>query len=141
MDESDGDILDILVRLFREKRAPEWISIHHLRVMRSGDFHHVDFHLTIPFYWSIDQGHRFQSSVCALVREELGGKASVLVHLDPCTAEYCRSCRVEPCPERAHTFEAELAWSHTALTGEPPVYDPEEAQSHPSNQSAAEKIP
>ena len=135
MDESDRDVLDTLVRLLRSKREPGWISIHHLRAMRSGDFHHVDFHLTIPFYWSIDQGHRFQSRVCELVKTELDGRASVLIHLDPCTPEYCRSCRVEACPEREHPFESDLEWSHAALTGEPPIYDPEEVQ----NRSAVDR--
>jgi cation diffusion facilitator family transporter len=140
MDESDGDVLDTLVRLFRNHRSPEWISVHHLRVMRSGDFHHVDFHLTIPFYWSVDQGHRFQSSVCGLVRKELDGRASVLIHLDPCTPDYCRSCRVESCPERAHPFETELVWSHAAMTGEPPIYDPEEVHVRPvQNHSTPEQ--
>jgi divalent metal cation (Fe/Co/Zn/Cd) transporter len=128
MDESDGDVLEILVRLLRDKREPAWISIHHLRAMRSGDFHHIDFHLTVPFYWSVEQGHRFQSNACGIVATELDGRASVLIHLDPCTPEYCHSCRVDPCPERKAAFEKDLAWSHAALTGAPPVYDPEEGQ-------------
>jgi cation diffusion facilitator family transporter len=126
MDESDIATLRNLVGLMNEKRTAEWISIHNLRVMRSGDHLHVDFHLTVPFYWSVDQGHRFQQRVGQDIAGGIPNNSSVMIHVDPCTHEYCLTCRVEPCRERANSFQRDLAWDMQALTGRPPVFDPDE---------------
>jgi len=126
MDESDKETLERVVRVVKERRTPEWINIHHLRVLRSGELQHIDFHLTIPFYWSVEQGHRFQQKVCAEVISGLSNKASVLIHLDPCTPAYCHLCRVHPCTERKEPFKRGLEWSISELTGKAPMVDPDE---------------
>jgi cation diffusion facilitator family transporter len=127
MDESDGGTLARLLAIVREKKTPEWISVHHLRVMRSGDFHNVDFHLTIPFYWSLEHAHRFQHDVCRDIKASLDDRAHVLIHLDPCTREYCRLCAVHPCAERKEPCRQQLQWTLMELTGKPPLFDPDES--------------
>jgi cation diffusion facilitator family transporter len=127
MDEADRETLMSVVRVMGEERKAEWISIHYLRVLRSGELHHIDFHLTIPFYWSVEQGHRFQQQVCDRIVSRMSIKARVLIHLDPCTTDYCRVCRVAPCSERKSQFSKELPWDVSALTGKPPVFDPDES--------------
>lgn len=127
MDESDRETLERIVRLINEKRTAEWINLHHLRVLRSGDLHHIDFHLTIPFYWTVEQGHQFQQRVCDALIEGLSNKASVLVHLDPCGPAYCHRCRVMPCAERKEPFAEDFEWSVITMTGKPPMFDPDES--------------
>jgi cation diffusion facilitator family transporter len=126
MDEADHETLLNVVKIVGEERKAEWISLHYLRVLRSGEVNHIDFHLTIPFYWSVEQGHRFQQQVCDRMIERLADKARVLIHLDPCTPEYCHACRVNPCSERKAKFLRDLSWDVSALTGKPPVFDPDE---------------
>lgn len=131
MDESDRDTLNSIVRLIREQRSVEWISIHNLRVLRSGELLHIDFHLTIPFYWSVEQGHRLEVSVGDGIAREMDGQASVMIHLDPCTPRYCHLCHVEPCLERKESARSDLQWSVARLTGSAPVTDVEEpAEGH-----------
>jgi len=127
MDESDRETIESTAGLIREIRSAEWISVHNLRVMRSGDFFNIDFHLTIPFYWSVRQGHDFETGVRNGIVGRMGGRANALVHLDPCTPLYCRLCRVSPCHARKQEHGADLQWSVAELTGDAPVYDPEES--------------
>jgi cation diffusion facilitator family transporter len=126
MDEADAETLEHLGGLIDKERKPEWISIHHLRALRSGDHHHIDFHLTIPFYWSVEQGHQFQQHVGNLIAAGLPQKSSVMIHVDPCAPDYCRFCRVNPCTERKSHFVHDLRWDVRTLTGNPPIFDPDE---------------
>ncbi|MDH4069071.1 MAG: cation diffusion facilitator family transporter [Ignavibacteria bacterium] len=133
MDESDRDTLNATVSLIREQRSAEWISVHNLRILRSGELHHIDFHLTIPFYWSVEQGHRLEASISDGITRAMNGQASVMIHLDPCTPLYCQLCHVEPCLERKEPVRIDLKWNVARLTGREPVLDFEEpAEDSPS---------
>jgi len=127
MDEADRTTLARIADIVGTERRPEWISMHHLRVMRTGDLHHLDFHLTVPFYWSVREGHRYQQQVCDQLARAFGNKASVMIHLDPCTTDYCRMCEVDPCHERKHPCSEQPSWDLAVLTGKPPLFDPDES--------------
>lgn len=120
MDESDQETLDRVVEVVNESRTSEWITTHHLRVRRSGALHHIDFHLTIPFYWDIEHGHAFQHDVEKKIVASLQNHAQVLIHLDPCTPSCCSMCSVDSCPKRSSAFTAPPAWDVPALIGKPP---------------------
>ncbi|HXF99479.1 MAG TPA: cation diffusion facilitator family transporter [Bacteroidota bacterium] len=120
MDESDQQTLARVVEIMNRNRTPEWINIHHLRVMRSGQMHHVDFHLTIPYYWNVQQAHAFQERIEQQLAEGLNEQASVLIHLDPCVPSCCRFCGISSCPVRSSPFEGPPKWEVDALIGKPP---------------------
>jgi cation diffusion facilitator family transporter len=120
MDESDKETLTRVVAIINQRRSAEWITVHHLRVMRSGQMHHVDFHLTIPFYWNVEKAHTFQHAVESELVAGLHNHAQALIHLDPCVPSCCRMCNVQPCSERSTPFTAEPAWDVDALIGKPP---------------------
>src|SRR5262249_22601493 len=63
MDEADESVLRSIVETLQSIRRPEWIDLHHLRSWRSGDRHHIDFHLTLPRYWDLEQCHDAETSV------------------------------------------------------------------------------
>jgi len=120
MDESDQETLARVGAIIDLHRTPEWINVHHLRVMRSGQLHHVDFHLTIPYYWNVQQAHEFQGQVERNLIEGLNDHASVLIHLDPCVPSCCSMCRITTCTVRTAPFVAEPPWDVPALIGKPP---------------------
>jgi cation diffusion facilitator family transporter len=64
MDESDRDTLKQFCEIINRIRKPEWINLHHLRIMRSGRLHNQDFHVLIPFYRSVEAAHTFQGGRC-----------------------------------------------------------------------------
>lgn len=120
MDESDRQTLARVVDIMNRHRTPEWINVHHLRVMRSGQMHHVDFHLTIPYYWNVQEAHAFQQRVEQQLADGLDSHASVLIHLDPCVPTCCRLCGIASCRVRSAPFETAPAWDVAALVGKPP---------------------
>ena len=120
MDESDRETLVLFYDIVKRARTPEWINLHHLRIMRSGRMHNLDFHLIIPFYWSVEEAHTFQGHVVKRIAGEFQNNATILIHLDPCREEYCLLCRVEPCKERKEPFVSEQEWTINAMIGDPP---------------------
>jgi cation diffusion facilitator family transporter len=120
MDESDEKTLHRVTEIIRDERTPAWINVHHLRIMRSGQMHHIDFHLTIPFFWTVDRAHSFQHAIADAFRERLNQKAQVLIHLDPCSPSCCKTCTFPSCPERKEDFKQGPDWTFTALVGKAP---------------------
>lgn len=118
MDEADPSTLEKIVSIILRGRTAEWIDVHHLRVWRSGEIFHVDFHLTIPFYWNVDIAHAFEKKVLQRIAQDLGVGTQVLIHLDPCLPSgCCKMCQVSPCEERQHEFVSRREWTVSTLTG------------------------
>jgi cation diffusion facilitator family transporter len=115
MDESDQSTLERVVATIRKNRTPAWIALRSLRVMRSGRLHHVNFHLTIPFYWNVREAHVFEHEVSDTIASGLDNHAQVLVHLDPCKPSDCPSCAVHPCSERKQPLEKTPQWDIRTL--------------------------
>lgn len=119
MDEADERVLRDIVEALHHARRPEWIDLHHLRSWRSGNRHHIDFHLTLPRYWNLEQCHAAETAVESWLVDRLGGQGEVLLHLDPCTPHHCPLCRMPDCPVRATAFRAAPRWTVEMATGNP----------------------
>jgi cation diffusion facilitator family transporter len=119
MDEADEQVLLDIVKVLQNSRRPEWIDLHHLRSWRSGDRHHIDFHLTLPRYWDLEQCHATETAVEDWLLDQLGGKGEVLLHLDPCSPHFCHLCAITNCPVRTTPFRRTLPWTMEMATGNP----------------------
>lgn len=122
MDEADETVLRSIVESLQHVRRPEWIDLHHLRSWRSGIRHHVDFHLTLPRYWNLEQSHAAETAVEEWLVEHLGGHGEVLVHIDPCTSHHCPFCQMPDCPVRALNYRTSLPWTIESATEETPLF-------------------
>lgn len=122
MDEADETVLRRIVESLQHVRRPEWIDLHHLRSWRSGVRHHVDFHLTLPRYWNLEQSHAAETTVEEWLVEHLGGQGEVLVHIDPCTSHHCPFCQMPDCPVRALKHRTTLPWTVESATDETPLF-------------------
>lgn len=110
MDEADPDILDRLAAGLREQREDCWVDVHELRTWWAGDILHVDCHLMLPRHWSIERGHDVGDSLEETIADLVGGRASVVVHIDPCREHFCRECLLEGCEIRSAEFEEVRHW-------------------------------
>ncbi len=128
MDRADAALLAEIVRALESVRRPEWIEAHLLRAWRSGEFVHIDFHLTLPRYWTMDRIHASQHELLRVLLPALGRPGEILVHPDPCVASLCPGCRVEPCPVRTAPCGAAAAWSVDRITGGPLGHDEDSCQ-------------
>jgi cation diffusion facilitator family transporter len=104
MNEADPETLQRVVAALKQMQSPVWLCPHDLRVIRSGDYHHIDLHITLPHYWQLSQAHTVEKEVAATLLATIGTAGDVMIHLDPCEAACCHCCRLASCPERQAPF-------------------------------------
>lgn len=119
LDESDEEALANLADSIGRNRRPGIIDIHHLRVIRSGSFHHVDAHLVVPEYWDVAFVHNVTNEFEQQVVKDYTFDGEIAFHLDPCKKSYCQICDVMDCPIRMVPFESLRPLTVKSLTSGP----------------------
>lgn len=116
MDEVDMNIVDDLVHILKEFRQPNWIDMHNLRVQRYGNYYHVDCHVTMPYYFSLEEVHDEITKLDKLLNDSFKkGSIEFFIHTDPCIASSCNHCSVFDCQQRRHNFIQTIEWSRENL--------------------------
>jgi cation diffusion facilitator family transporter len=119
MDEVETESLEHLVHAFEKNRQDWVIDIHLLKVIRSGNFHHIDGHLVVPNFWDIASTHEkleeYEKDVVATYPFD----GEIAFHIDPCEKRFCSRCKVENCPIRLRPFEARPEFVVQRLTKGP----------------------
>ena len=104
LDEEDPALLSRVLNALQGYVGHGVIRVHHLRAIRSGRFHHVEAHLVVPEFWSVEQAHDVSEDVAARVIRDLGVEGEMVFHTDPCHRTYCAVCDLEGCPIRREPF-------------------------------------
>ncbi len=105
LDGEDRTILKNLVEIVGRERPSGIIQLHHVRVMRSGHFHHIDAHAVVPEYWDVAEAHDKTDAFETILMRDYPYPGELHLHVDPCRRAYCRNCDVAECPIRKHPFE------------------------------------
>lgn len=108
LDEEDTELLGRLVGAINSKMTPGIIRVHYLRAIRSGRYTHVDAHVVVPQFWSVEQAHAATDDFERRVIESLPFAGEIVFHTDPCRQAYCVSCDVDPCAIRMAPFLGRL---------------------------------
>jgi len=111
LDKADIEILNRLIVVLNKNRRAKWIDIHNLRALKYGSRLHVDAHLTLPWYDSLEDSHKEMTAVEKVVRDNMGGEIEFFIHADPCPPTSCPVCSLENCPQRKSPFAKRLAWT------------------------------
>lgn len=111
MDEADFGLLGKIIEVLNKKREETWIDFHNLRVIKYGSVIHIDAHMTIPYYLSVQKGHEEVDKVEHLIRDNFGNAVELFVHLDPCVESSCPLCPIKDCTVRKHAFIQRLDWN------------------------------
>jgi cation diffusion facilitator family transporter len=119
MDTYDPDLLQEVADLLEKNRKDHWIDIHELRAWRSGSHIHLDLHLILARDCSLEEAHREAKEMEELIIAHFEGRASVLVHMDPCKDPECPFCKRHPCNVRKVPFRRQIQWDgeSAALSG------------------------
>ncbi|HET7874848.1 MAG TPA: cation diffusion facilitator family transporter [Methylomirabilota bacterium] len=104
LDEEDTELLSRLLRVLRGHVGQGVIRVHHLRAIRAGSFHHVDAHLVVPEFWSVERAHEMAEDLAARVIRTLGVEGELVFHTDPCHRIYCAMCDLDDCGIRREPF-------------------------------------
>jgi divalent metal cation (Fe/Co/Zn/Cd) transporter len=104
LDEEDTDLLGRLLQVLQPHLGQGVIRVHHLRAIRAGRFHHVDAHLVVPEFWTVERSHELAEDLGERVMKELNVEGEMTLHTDPCHRIYCRMCDLDDCPIRREAF-------------------------------------
>lgn len=106
VDAHDVGTLELIAQLFEKHYRPGVIQIHFTRVIRSGNYHHIDCHMVIPEYWTILAAHEFSENFENSVIADYPVEGELHIHHDPCRMAFCESCELDNCPIRITPFIA-----------------------------------
>lgn len=116
LDEADFDLLERIAGALDRARRDAWCEIHQLRAWSSGAVRHVDLHLVVPRYLTMEQGHVHADGVERTVLDVLGEDGDVVVHVDPCRPQLCSGCAQGDCDVRSAPLDAPSPFTLDALT-------------------------
>lgn len=123
IDAADPGLLLRILGSLEKNRVPGVIRLHKVRAMKNGRRIHVDGHIVLPEFWSIEQGHdiveRFEKSVV----KDIFLEGEIEFHLDPCRRAYCAGCDLHPCPVRQQPFVNRPPLNLTEITSPVDIAD------------------
>lgn len=111
MDEADDELLRKLVVILENNRNENWIDLHNLRIIKYGGTLHLDCHLTVPWYFNVNEAHKEIDFLSCLVKNEFGESVELFVHTDGCLDFSCKLCNKKTCDVRKFNFEKRVIWS------------------------------
>lgn len=111
LDRADEEKLKKVIKLLNENRREKWIDIHNLRIQKYGSQLHIDCHLTLPWYDSLEESHKEVHKVEKIVHGLSDQEVEFFIHTDPCLPDSCSICQLSNCPERKHEMTRKLEWT------------------------------
>lgn len=104
IDAADPKLLQSLLRSFEKNRTQGIVRAHYVRAMRNGRHVHIDGHLVVPEFWSVEKAHDLAENFSKLLIADAFPEGEIEFHIDPCRKRYCRICDLESCPIRVESF-------------------------------------
>ncbi len=109
LDEEDTELLHKLLAALNASMVPGIIRVHNLRAIRSGRFSHIDAHLVVPEFWTVEAAHDASDTFERQVIASCGIEGEIVFHTDPCRRLYCARCDIPSCPIRVEPFRSRPA--------------------------------
>jgi cation diffusion facilitator family transporter len=117
MDEADLDLAKEVIALLEEHRAPQWVDIHNFRMIKYGSVLHIDCHVTLPWYYSLEKAHDEITAIERLVNAREHQEVELFIHMDPCIPTSCSICALGDCPERKQAMQRRITWELSSVLG------------------------
>lgn len=112
MDEADTVLLKGVIDTLQQNREGNWIDIHNMRVIKYGANLHFDCHFTVPYYFTVKEGHDELEKIETIIHKHHETSDEWFVHIDACVPPLmCRICKKTDCLQRQATFEKEVIWN------------------------------
>ena len=108
LDEEDPALLNSVLDALQRHLGNGVIRVHHLRAIRSGRFQHVEAHLVVPEFWTVERAHDLSEEVAARTMRDLGVEGEMVFHTDPCHRIYCAVCDLTDCPIRREPYRGTI---------------------------------
>jgi cation diffusion facilitator family transporter len=116
MHTSDPGLLKEVSNVLAQHRKDTWIDIHELRAWRSGNHIYFDLHLILPRDFTLERSHSEAKKLENIIIKYFKGKASVLIHMDPCMNPDCPICSRHLCEMRIEEMKDKISWDRKTIT-------------------------
>ena len=116
MDKTDQRVLDLLLETIIRNRKNYWIDIHNLKMIKNGSIYYVNCDLTIPWFYTIRQGHTVCDEIEEIIFNELPENIQLSVHSDPCKTHQCSGCIMQDCEQRTTPLTTPLEFTIDLIT-------------------------
>lgn len=116
MDESDREIITEIIDVLNRNRLKTWIDAHNMRVINYAGFYHIDCHMTVPYYYSVNEAHDVLDSLTDILKLHFRERIEFFIHMDGCIFEQCGICHVENCPVRKMPPVKTITWDFDNVT-------------------------
>jgi divalent metal cation (Fe/Co/Zn/Cd) transporter len=100
MDEADMALLEEVIFEINQSRNENWIDLHNLRVIKYGSLMHIDAHLTVPWYYNVNEAHAAVDDLTTLIKKKFGNTIEFYIHTDGCMPFSCAICTLSTCEKR-----------------------------------------
>lgn len=104
IDAADYKLLGRILVSLEKNREAGFIRVHHVRAMRNGRRIHVDGHIVIPEFWSVEKAHDRTEDYEDKIVKDIFLEGEIEFHIDPCRKVYCKVCELKDCPIRTEPF-------------------------------------
>lgn len=111
MDELDEKTFTKLLEILNKNREDTWIDVHNLRIQKYGPDIHVDCHLTLPYYLSLEKAHDEVNRFEKMIQSNYPFEVETFIHTDPCIPQCCHYCQIENCSVRKSPFTGKKVWT------------------------------
>lgn len=118
MNETNQEVLNKITNVLAKHKKDYWIDIHELRYWQSGDRIFIDFHLILPYYFTIQKSHTEENEIEKIVNDEFEG-SQIKIHFDYCVSDLCRFCSYGECTVRSFAHDQTFKWNYKKLIGKP----------------------
>jgi cation diffusion facilitator family transporter len=116
-DEADAALLQSLIQVLNTQKPDTWIDLHNLRIIKYGPILHLDCHLTVPWYYNVNEAHHQIDALEALIRQNFEQSLEMFVHTDGCMPpDSCTVCPLLDCQVRKADFKGRVAWTMENIT-------------------------
>lgn len=112
MDESDQAIIREIIELLNKERKINWIDVHNMRVINYAGFYHIDCHLTVPYYITVNEAHAIMDSLTEVIDQHFDSRVEFFVHVDGCIEKQCNICNIANCSKRKAPFTGQIEWTY-----------------------------
>jgi divalent metal cation (Fe/Co/Zn/Cd) transporter len=111
LDAEDENVLQAIQNVFDDKKGNGIIQVHHVKVIRAGNYHHIDAHMVIAEFWDIKTVHEKVKKFEDDFLKSYKWQGEMNFHFDPCRRVYCRQCDLVECPIRIEKFVRQIPLS------------------------------
>ena len=114
--ETNPETLKKISNLLIAMKRDYWIDLHELRYWQSGDRTFMDFHLILPYYFTIQQSHKEEKRIDDELEKEYPN-SQIKIHFDYCNYDLCKYCGYQKCNVRKKEKKINFDWNVEKLVG------------------------